>query len=190
MSAEATFPLMGPHPFVHPRVQPRQKIAAEPAPLTTIRPAIPKRPTFTPKATAGVGQRLPGRNDNNYHLDHPWAHGHFGRNRTQPHLPHGRSSRHSDRFWFGGFFMLRALRLRLHQRLAVERHRDDIVIYDDPDHPGWYFAYNTHLGTYAHIVVPGQPDAQFFLKLPKPGWPTLAVSARVGCPGVLFNHRI
>jgi hypothetical protein len=95
-----------------------------------------------------------GRNDPRFHLDNPWEHGHYAGVRGGSHYYQLEGGR-SDRFWFGGnTFQVAPVDYRYSNDWRWDR--DQVAIYNDPDHIGWYLGYNVRLGSYLHLTFLGR----------------------------------
>lgn len=94
-----------------------------------------------------------GPRDPHYHLDRPWDRGHF-HGAIGPEHRWRLSGGEPRHFFFGGGYW----GVAPYDMAYVndwDWDADDVVLYDDPDHPGWYLAYNVRLGTYVHVEFLG-----------------------------------
>lgn len=88
-----------------------------------------------------------------YHLDNPWEHGRFPGEIGASHVYRlGGGAR--DRFLFDNFYFTVAP-ADFDDCADWNWSSDDIVLYPDPDDPGWYLAYDVRLGTYVHVEYLG-----------------------------------
>jgi hypothetical protein len=95
-------------------------------------------------------------NDSRYHLDKPFEHGRFDRFGPSYRYNIERFDRDHHRFWLpGGFFFDIAV---WDWPICADwcwDCGDDYVVYEDPDHIGWYLLYNIHTGVYVHVTYMG-----------------------------------
>jgi hypothetical protein len=94
--------------------------------------------------------------DPRFHLEHPYPHGRFARFGSQYRYSVVRVDSALHRFWLPGGFLFEVAGFEWAQvQDWCWTCGDDFVIYDDPDHPGWYLLYDVHTGLYVHVEYLG-----------------------------------
>ena len=112
----------------------------------------PEIPHVHPQRDQWVGHNT-GRVDVRYHVDRPWAHGRFSGGFGPRYVYRLRGGNYSRFELDGNFFSVAPADYELCS--DWDWAGDNIVLYADPDHEGFYLAYDTRLGTYAHVEYLG-----------------------------------
>jgi hypothetical protein len=95
-------------------------------------------------------------NDPRFHLDHPFPNGRFAHFGPAFRYQIIRIDPNLHRFWLpdGFFFEVAAWDWPLFADWCWDCG-DDFIVYEDPDHIGWYILYNVHTGIYVHVQYMG-----------------------------------
>jgi hypothetical protein len=94
-----------------------------------------------------------GPDDPLLHLALPWENGHFTGGFGRDHVLALQGGSPERFLSSGSYFSVAPYEYQFCEDWIWER--DHIVLYEDPEHAGWYVAYNVRLRTFVHVMYLG-----------------------------------